>query len=72
MMMQFCPARNATGGLLLATLGLSSHVRADSGPVITDSYAAANGVKLHYLVAENATPSSCSMATRRTVTCGAR
>jgi len=47
MLMKHCFPRNARVILLLAALGLASYVKADSGPVITDSYAAVNGVKLH-------------------------
>ena len=54
--MKHCLPRNARVILLLAALGLASYVKADTGPVITDSYAAVNGVKLHYLVAGNGDP----------------
>ena len=56
MLMKHCFPRNARVILLLAALGLASYVKADSGPVITDSYAAVNGVKLHYFVAGKGDP----------------
>ena len=56
MLMKHCFPRNARVILLLAVLGLASYVKADSGPVITDSYAAVNGVKLHYFVAGKGDP----------------
>jgi Predicted hydrolases or acyltransferases (alpha/beta hydrolase superfamily) len=56
MLMKHCLPRTARAILLLAALGLATCVKADSGPVIADRYAAVNGVKLHYLVAGKGDP----------------
>src|SRR5947199_10784070 len=56
MLSKHCFARNARVILLLVVLSLASYVKADSAPVITDSYAAVNGVKLHYLIAGKGDP----------------
>ena len=56
MLMKHRLPRNTTVILLFAALGLASYVKADMGPMITDSYAAVNGVKLHYLVAGKGDP----------------
>src|SRR5205823_10738299 len=56
MLMKHRLPRNTTAILLLAALGLASYVKADTGPMITDNYAAVNGVKLHYLVAGKGDP----------------
>ena len=42
--------------LLMSLLTLASYGKADSGPMITDRYAAVNGMKLHYLVAGKGDP----------------
>ena len=56
MLMKHCLPGNPRVILLLAGLCLATCVKADSGPVITDRYAAVNGVKLHYLVAGKGDP----------------
>src|SRR5947209_813351 len=56
MLMKHRLPRNTTLILLVAALGVASYVKADMRPTITDSYAAVNGVKLHYLVAGKGDP----------------